>query len=234
MNKKVVIEKLEELGLSELNSRPFDNAFSVFNNPNRKLIIVGFNGSDTDLIWTNKSAVEYGFDNPDDFNVANGAEGEWLSKTLPKRLLSLPLDLGFTLKETVYTNAILLCSKDAYAIKKKAKEVGFKHVNEVVEKSMTFLEQVTVGDSTPELIICYSNGMNDLSASSVLFNRFGVSEIAIANDNNYYKTFSFIANINNHFVPVIGIRHMSRFKPCIDSIKKAWKYEMERISLIQR
>ena len=224
------LKKLEELGLSELNSRPFDNAFSVFNKAKRKLIVVGFNGSDTDLVWTNKSAIEYGFDNPDDFNVANGAKGKWLSKTLPNRLLSLPIDLGFALEETVYTNAILLCSSDAYAIKKKAKEIGYKHVNELVVKSMTFFERITIGDDIPELIVCYSNGMNDLSASSVIFDHFGVSQITIVNSSNYYKTFSFKAEINGHQIPVVCIRHMSRFKPCIESIKQAWEYEVKNLA----
>ncbi|WP_418608782.1 hypothetical protein ACNSN2_06050 [Pseudoalteromonas sp. US3C1013] len=220
--------KLKELGIENLNSRPYDCAYSVLDKDKneKKLIVVGFNGSNADLEWTNLNSLEHGKENPDESNVLNGLNGAWLSTTLPKRLISLPAELGFPVNSTIYTNAILLCSENANAIKKKAKEVGFSHVNKLIEKSLDFFEDITIAESSPELIICYSNSMNDLSASSILYERFAVSEIEVLNNNVYYKTFSFMSEINGEKIPVVCIRHMSRFKPCIDSIKKAWKHQL--------
>ena len=220
--------KLKELGIENLNSRPYDCAFSVLDQDknDKKLIVVGFNGSDADLEWTNLNSLEHGRENPEESNVLNGVNGAWLSTTLPKRLISLPTELGFPVNSTIYTNAILLCSENANAVKKKSKEVGFSHVNKLIEKSLDFFEDITIAESTPELIICYSNSMNDLSASSIIYERFGVSEIEVVNEHVYYKTFSFISDIKGEKIPVVCIRHMSRFKPCIDSIKKAWKHQL--------
>ena len=73
-----ICNELHELGLSELNSRPYDCAFSVLerNQSDKKLVVVGFNGSDADLMWTNLSAIEHGKNNPDISNVLNGVQGE--------------------------------------------------------------------------------------------------------------------------------------------------------------
>ena len=220
--------KLRELGIENLNSRPYDCAFSVLNQDKneKKLIVVGFNGSNADLEWTNLNSLEHGRENPNESNVLNGVNGEWLSTTLPKRLFSLPTELDIPVNSTIYTNAILLCSENASTIKKKAKKVGFFDVNKLIEKSLDFFEEITVAESSPELIICYSNSMSDLSASSILFERFAVSEIKVVNENVYYKTFSFMSEIKGLKIPIVCIRHMSRFKPCVDSIKKAWKYQL--------
>ena len=216
--------KLNQLGLANLNARPYDSAHSILEGApsNRKLIVVGFNGSNADLEWTNISAIEHGENNPLDSNVENGANGGWLSTTLPKRLLSIPKELGFDINSTVFTNAILLCSENANAVKNKAVSVGFKSVNDLIEKSLGFFESVTVAESEPELIIAYSNSLNDLSAASILYKKFGVSEIAYSNESPYYNTFSFSSKISGKYIPVVCIRHMSRFKPCMESIKKAW------------
>jgi hypothetical protein len=221
--------KLNELGIENLNSRPYDCAFSVLDQDkkHKKLVVVGFNGSDADIEWTNFSALKHGKENPEESNVLNGAKnGAWLSTTLPKRLISLPTELGFSVNSTIYTNAILLCSENANAVKKKSKDVGFSHVNKLIEKSMDFFQDITIEESSPELIICYSNSMSDLSASSIIYEKFGISEIEVVNENVYYKTFSFISEIKGKKIPVVCIRHMSRFKPCIDSIKKAWEHQL--------
>lgn len=222
---------LTSLGLAHLNARPYDNAFSVFHSDKaeRKFVVVGFNGSDADLDWTNIGAIEHGYNNPHDSNVLNGANGGWLSTTLPKRLIELPDALGFSFSSTIYTNAILLCSKDAKAVKSKAKMVGFESVDELVEKSLDFFKYVTLAQSEPELILCYGNSMTDLSAASVLYNRFGDGQIYESNDNVYYKTFSFLSKIEGRPIPVVCVRHMSRFKPCYESIRAAWKYQTDKI-----
>jgi len=72
--------------------------------------------------------------------------------------------------------------------------------------------------------------MNDLSAASIIFERFGISDINFKKDHVYYKTFSFLAEINDKKIPVVCIRHMSRFKPCFDSIHSAWRYQLNCLS----
>lgn len=220
---------LESLGLAHLNGRPYDCAHTVLENKadQRKLVVVGFNGSDADLEWTNLSAIQHGESNPDWCNVSHGAKGGWLSSTLPRRLLALPESLGFDTKSTVFTNALLLCSENAHAVKKKAKKFGFSHVNQLIDTSLRFFEEITIQETMPELIIAYSNSLNDLSAAKVLLDRFGVSPISIVNDSSYYNTFSFMAEICGKRIPVVCIRHMSRFKPCFDSITQAWRAQVD-------
>jgi len=227
---KRIHTELNRLGLDNLNSRPYDCAHSVIEQPriNKKLIVVGFNGSDADLVWTNKKAILHGENNPNISNVIHGANGGWLSTTLPKRLLDLSEELGFVADSTIYTNAVLLCSENAHAIKKKAKAVGFCGVNELIEKSLDFFENITVKESMPDLIVAYSNSMNDISAASVLFERFSVTDMSITNHSNYYKTFSFTAEIDSRKIPVVCIRHLSRFKPCLNSIKSAWEIQKKK------
>ncbi|WP_214505497.1 hypothetical protein [Shewanella jiangmenensis] len=226
---KKIEQKLVELGLAELNSRPYDCAHSVLecNASDQRLVVVGFNGSDADLEWTNLSAVQHGKANPLESNVINGAQGAWLSTTLPKRLLALPEELGFSSSSTVYTNAILLCSENAAAVKKKAKAVGFSGVDVLVDRSLDFFEQVTIAEFKPDLILAYSNSLNDLSAASVLRKRFAVGEIYQSNRSRYYNTFSFMSQIAGRRVPVVCIRHMSRFKPCVESIREAWDFQVK-------
>lgn len=226
---KRIEKKLIDLGLAELNSRPYDCAHSVLEGDasSRRFIIVGFNGSNADLKWTNQSSIQDGKEKPLESNVDKGASGEWVSTTLPKRLQSLPGDLGFEINSTVFTNAILLCSENAAAVKKKAKAVGFDSVGTLVDRSLDFFEMVTVAESKPELILAYSNGLTDLSAASVLYERFGIGDIYESNSSSYYKTFSFMAEISGQKVPVVCVRHMSRFKPCVDSIRKAWDYQLQ-------
>lgn len=220
---QLILKELDILGLSNLNGRPFDCAHDILlkGDNERKLVIVGLNGSNADLEWTNEKAIIDGFTHPQVSNVHQGADGLWLSKTLPNRLLNLPTELGFSIENTIYTNAILLCSKNAAAIKSEAKKFGLT-TNELVQKSLSFFENITIANSDVELIVAYSNSMNDISAASVIYEQFGHKCTPyISDDRNYHKTFSFLANIANKRIPVVCVRHMSRFKPNIKSIKNA-------------
>ncbi len=225
-----ILCQLEELGLAELNGRPFDCAHEIFlkEKSQRRLVLIGFNGSDADKHWTNKNSIIDGFDNPKSSNVHHGANGAWLSKTLPNRLLQLPIDLDYEVENTIYTNAIMLCSANAATIKQRTKEVGLS-IDELVNKSLSFFENITISNSNIELIIAYSNSMNDLSAASAIYQRFGNSDIYISNQNNYYKTFSFSALIADKKIPVVCIRHLSRFKPNIISIRDALSKQLENL-----
>ena len=220
---QLILEELKRLELSDLNGRPFDCAHDILlkGYDERKLVIVGFNGSNADLEWTNEKAIIAGFCNPKVSNVHQGATGTWLSKTLPNRLLNLPTELGFSVQNTIYTNAILLCSKNAAAIKSEATKFGLTS-DELIQRSLTFFENITVARSDIKLIIAYSNSMNDISAASVIYKRFGDNnEMYMSDDRSYHKTFSFLACIANKKIPVVCIRHMSRFKPNLNSIKNA-------------
>jgi len=75
--KRNILNKLKELNLGHLNSRPYDCSYSLLEVPKdeKKLIIIGFNGSLADDKWTNTAAIEHAFQNPDFFNVEDSAKG---------------------------------------------------------------------------------------------------------------------------------------------------------------
>jgi hypothetical protein len=225
--KKIILEGLERHDLSELpGRRPYDCSFELLaSKPARKrLIMVGFNGSSADGGFTNAEAVINGFNSPCFSNVQAGTEGEWGIKHLANRLQSVPEQLGFRWQDTVYTNALLMCSKDALSLKKSAQECAIGSLDRLIEKSMGFFENVTVPLCKPELIIAYSNGMNSHSAARLLLKTFGdVDEPEYISRNSYYSTFGFTARFKQFDVPVVGIRHMSRFKPDVQLIKQAWE-----------
>ncbi len=117
-----------------------------------------------------------------------------------------------------------MCSKDALSLKKSAQESAIGSLDRLIEKSMGFFENVTVPLCKPELIIAYSNGMNSDSAARLLLKAFGDGdEPEYISRNSYYSTFGFTARFKQFDVPVVGIRHMSRFKPDVQLIKQAWE-----------
>lgn len=76
----------------------------------------------------------------------------------------------------------------------------------------------------PELIIAYSNGLGSPSAARILWERFGNGEALDHVDvSSYRATYGFTATIGSRKIPVVGIRHMSRFEPSIEAIKLAWE-----------
>ncbi|MBU9824909.1 hypothetical protein [Rahnella perminowiae] len=124
------------------------------------------------------------------------------------------------------TNALLMCSKDANSVKKAALSSPIGSLNNLIEKSMRFFEEVTLPLCQPELIIAYSNGMNSHSAARLMSDHFGKGgKPQYVNQSSYYSTFSFMARFKLSDVPVIGIRHMSRFKPDLQLIRKAWELQ---------
>jgi hypothetical protein len=230
--KEFILQKLDELNLTDLRARPYDCTFSLLDSPKeeKRLIIIGFNGSLADDIWTNATAIEHGFHNPNFFNVAEGIEGNWKAATLPKRLIDIPKALGFDPCKTIYTNAILLCSDNASGIITRAKNEAID-IDLLIENSMKFFADVTLNISDPELIIVFGNGNDKYSTSNILYKYFSISEIHEVENNDYYKTFSFLSNINEKIIPIVCIRHMSRFKPNTEFIKEAWNKQKQNLSL---
>ncbi|WP_238483477.1 hypothetical protein [Rahnella perminowiae] len=228
ITKKFILEGLERLDLCDLKGRPYDCSFELLSAPpeRKRLIIMGFNGSQADECFTNKQAIIQGFDSPDFSNIKAGMEGAWGIKHLANRLYNIPEELGFRWYETVYTNALLMCSKDANSVKKAALSSPIGSLNNLIEKSMRFFEEVTLPLCQPELIIAYSNGMNSHSAARLMSDHFGKGcKPQYVNQSSYYSTFSFMARFKLSDVPVIGIRHMSRFKPDLQLIRKAWELQ---------
>lgn len=212
---------LESFELSEIRSRVFDNAYRIFEGPaeSRRLIVVGLNGNLSDSEYSNLSSVEHARKNPGFCNVTFGLTGGWGRTNLPKNLVALMDGLGYSFQSTVFTNAILMCSKSESEIRLAAREQGFFSAEEVISRSMSFFEEFTVGESRPELIVAYGNGLSDMSTANVIYRRFGVSRMCPLNHSLDSDVYSFLAMINGQIVPVVCIRHMSRFKPCIESIK---------------
>ncbi len=229
--KELILQKLNELNLANLRARPYDCSFSLLDSPKeeKRLIIVGFNGSLADDCWTNSTAIEHGFYNPDFFNVIEGSEGKWKAATLPNRLIEVPKELGFDPYKTIYTNAILLCSNDANGIIERTQNEAI-NLDALIENSMKFFADVTLNLSHPELIIVFGNGNDKYSTANILYKYFSISDIHEVESSNYYKTFSFLSKINNRKIPVVCIRHMSRFKPNIDLIKEAWDKQKENLT----
>lgn len=221
-----MLEVLEDLGIGGFAARPFDCAFELLAAPpsRKRLIVIGFNGSLADDIHTNAGAVHAGYEQPEFSNVAHGLKGGWGSTPLPRRLTELPAKLGFDWRDTLYTNALLLCSADAASIQKVARQSSAASLESLTRKSMDFFERVTVSLAEPELIIAYSNGLGSPSAAKILWERFGNGEALDHVDSSSYRaTYGFTATIASRKIPVVGIRHMSRFVPSIDAIKLAWE-----------
>ena len=226
-----IIDVLNDLAIADLAARPFDCAFELLAaSPSRKrLIMVGFNGSLADATHTNAGAVYAGYEQPEFSNVAYGLEGGWGRKTLPQRLTKLPDALGFDWRDTVYTNALLLCSKDAASISEVARHSGATNLKSLMRQSMSFFERVTVPLTEPELIIAYGNGLKSPSATNSLWEAFGNGEtLDPVNVSSYKATYGFTATIGTRKVPVVGIRHMSRFEPNVEAIKLAWERQKAR------
>lgn len=228
-----ILSKLNELTLSELAARPYDCSFELLAAPRttKRLIMVGFNGSTADAIHTNAGAVQAGFEDPAFSNVAFGLEGGWGPKTLARRLTRLPGLLGFDWQETVFTNSLLLCSPDAASVNKAARLSTLGSLAELTRRSMDFFEHVTVPLCEPELIIAYSNSLQSPSAGKILWESFGVSgSLDHVDTSPYYATYGFTALVAGRRVPVVGIRHLSRFDFGHDGafVKTAWERQQSR------
>lgn len=226
-----ILEALGDLAIGDYNARPFDCAFELLAAPpsRKRLIMVGFNGSLADAVHTNAGSIGAGYDQPEFSNVAYGLDGGWGPKTLARRLTELPTALGFDWRDTVYTNALLMCSKDAASIQKVALGSSAASLESLTRKSMQFFQRVTMSLAEPELIIAYSNGLGSPSAARIMWEAFGNGEALDHVDSSSYRaTYGFTATIAGRRVPVVGIRHMSRFVPSVENIKLAWTRQRER------
>ena len=226
-----ILEVLEDLAIGDLAARPYDCAFELLAAPpsRKRLIMVGFNGSLADAIHTNAGAIQAGYEEPAFSNVAHGLEGGWGPKTLARRLTELPTALRFDWRDTIYSNALLLCSQDAASIQKVAEQSAAGSLEALTRKSMEFFKRVTIPLAQPDLIIAYSNGLAGPSAARILWEAFGDGdELDHVDTSSYRATYGFTANIEGRKVPVVGIRHMSRFAPNIEGIKLAWERQKNR------
>jgi hypothetical protein len=229
--RNLILDALQDLAIGDFPARPFDCSFELLAAaPSRKrLIMVGFNGSAADAEHTNAGAVLAGFEHPQFCNVTYGLEGGWGPKTLARRLTALPHSLGFDWQDTVYTNALLLCSPDAASIEKAARQTCAANLENLKRKSMEFFERVTLSLSEPDLIIAYSNGLKSPSAAQILWEAFGNQDpLDHVDTSSYGATYGFTATLGGRKIPVVGIRHMSRFVPNVDAIKVAWARQQAR------
>ena len=221
--KKFILDGLADFGLSDLPGRPYDSAFELLASPpvRKRVIMMGFNGSLADAHITNAQSIEKDFESPTMSNVQNGIEGAWGITHLAKRLQQIPVGLGYDWQDVVYTNALMMCSQNAASIQKEALKQNLS-VEQLVKNSMGFFENVTLPLCKPEVIIAYSNGLTSLSAASLLLKHFGeASTLKYSHPKGYYTTYAFYAKFHSQRVPVVCVRHMSRFKPHEEYIKSA-------------
>lgn len=221
--RKFILDGLADFGLSDLPGRPYDSAFELLASPpdRKRVIMIGFNGSLADADITNAQSIEKDFESPTISNVQNGINGAWGITHLAKRLQQIPMGLGYDWQDVLYTNALMMCSKNAASLKAEALAKN-RTLEELTKNSMAFFENVTLPLCNPEVIIAYSNGLSSLSAASLLLKHFGeVSTLKYSYPKGYYTTYAFYAKFRSHSVPVVCVRHMSRFKPHEEYIKSA-------------
>ncbi|WP_312200985.1 hypothetical protein [Kosakonia cowanii] len=218
-----ILEGLTRFGLADLPGRPYDCAFDLLAaTPSRKrLIMMGFNGSSADSCMTNHQSILEDYAHPFISGIQQGIEGKWGITHLAKRLQQIPSCLGYNWKDVIYTNAFMMCSQNAASLKKEAVCRNMT-MNEIEAKSMSFFEHVTTHLSEPDLIVAYSNSLQSISAASLLLKHFGdATTLKFSHPKGYHTTFAFMAKIHSRSIPVICVRHMSRFKPEEDYVRAA-------------
>ena len=228
------ISGLNAFELAGLNTRIYDNSFDVLSAPitQKRLVMVGLNGSEADAEFESVQSLEQSFAEDHSFcNVSHGAENGWNGFTgLANRLIQLPRDLGFSIADTIYTNAILMCSKNASVIKEQARFTHLGNYEALKAASMRYFGTVTLALAEAELILAYSNGHSGISAARILYDAFGDNgPIDHVSKHPYWATYSFVATIEGRKYPVVGIRHLSRFKPDPNLVMEAWTLAKVRI-----
>lgn len=221
--RRFILDGLTRFGLADLPGRPYDCAFELLAAPasRKRLIMMGFNGSSADSGMTNKLSVLWDHASPGISNVQLGTLGAWGITHLAKRLQQIPEQLGYKWEDVVYTNAILMCSSSAASLKGEVTKFNVS-VKELIKNSMAYFEQVTIPLCEPDLIIAYSNSLPTISAASILLKNFGDPDtLCYAQKGGYHTTFAFSSKLNGRHIPVICVRHMSRFKPNDSHIKTA-------------
>ncbi len=218
-----ILEGLSRYSLANLPGRPYDSAFEVMaSSPSRKRIIVmGFNGSLADSHMTNSQSIIQDHSAPLVSNVHLGSQGQWGITRLATRLKQIPIQLGYNWEDVIYTNAIMMCSLNAGSLRNEALQFNMS-IKDIITNSMLFFENVTLPLSEPEIIIAYSNSLQSISAASILLNHFGNTDtLKYSCPNGYHTTFAFHIEVSGRRIPVICVRHMSRFKPNENLIKVA-------------
>lgn len=218
-----ILDSLRKFNLAHFPGRPYDNAFELLAAPpaRKRLIMMGFNGSFVDAHMTNARSIVQDRAFPFMSNLEKGIEGHWGITHLAKRLQKIPADLGYNLQDVIYTNALMMCSANAASLKKEANEFQLT-TQDLIKNSMDFFENVTVALSAPEMIIVHGNSLSSISAAKLLLSHFGdIATLRYSQAKGYHTTFGFLASIKGRRIPVICVRHMSRFKPHEEYIKSA-------------
>lgn len=207
---------LDNLKLSNLPGRPFDNSLAVFEQQRSKetLIVMGLNGSMDDNTKTNKEAVEECISNPFYSNIENGLANGWGGKrTLPKHLEQAATLLGSKIGETIYTNSILICSKNAETIDERALVHSKDDQYRLAKRSMIFHREFTFSSVKPRAILIYGNSLHSPSAANFVRQEFYTSDIRFFEGVSKYKYYWFETLINDKRVPTFCVPHMSRVPP---------------------
>jgi hypothetical protein len=208
---KKAIRILEECEISHLKGRVFDNAFSVFArtlDANPRLMVVGFNGSISDNESTNLNSIKHAQSNVDFSNLEEGIEKGWNGyRHLARRLSSLAELFEVDYRDVVYTNAILKCSQDARSIETEIR----LQKSDIIEKSMSFMKSFTIPTFAPSVIVCHGNAKAKYSTASILRKNLGGLEITTLDTSSYGGAYAFVGKIGNESIPILCLRHLSRF-----------------------
>jgi hypothetical protein len=214
------IRILEECEISHLKGRVFDNAFSVFDrtlDANPRLMVVGFNGSIADNESTNLNSIKHAQINLDFSNLEEGIEKGWNGyRHLARRLSALAELFEVDYRDVVYTNAILKCSQDARSIETEIRLQKSK----IMENSMKFMEKFTIPTFAPSIIVCHGNAKTEYSTASILKQKLGGLKTTMLDTSSYGGAYAFVGKAGNKSVPILCLRHLSRFSLNAKAVKE--------------
>lgn len=175
-NKIFILDGLSYYALADLPGRPYDCAFELLSAPpsRKRLIMLGFNGSSADASMTNSQSLIQDYTYPFVSGIQQGMAGKWGITHLAKRLHEIPSIFGYRWEDVIYTNALMMCSRDASSLKSEAACFNIT-IKELEARSMSFFEQITVPLNEPDVIVAHGNSLQFLSAASLLLRHFGNS-----------------------------------------------------------
>lgn len=170
---------IKNSGLANIPSNPFDCSSRAICRGDANLLVVGTNGNLSDSKMTNAQWLEYLDENPDFSNLYDGNYG---GGHLQGRLKSIPAIFNnalpgsdFSSDRTIYTNLILLCSKDVNSIKSECNNQGVDEKS-LISKSLKFFIEATLSVCDPRFIFCFGNAESGYSPYAILKNFFPIED----------------------------------------------------------
>lgn len=183
-NLKLLRSHIENSVLADLPSNPFDCSSRAICRGDANLLVVGTNGNLSDSKMTNAQWLEYLDKNPDFSNLHDGNYGgghlQGRLKSIPSVFRNALQNEEFSADRTIYTNLILLCSKDVQSIKKECTNQGISE-KDLISESINFFIEWTLSVCDPDFIFCYGNAETGYSPYAILKPFFSIKDSCYLN-----------------------------------------------------